>query len=145
MVTINSKTPCLSEATEATNQILVKLPLQFLINKITTSFDNIFDQLSTNNSFEAEKFEPDPTFERTMNEIKNNHLKIIASSAKNPSTIASFDKNFYPIFINKSFKAAELEPEPTFENTINEIKANHLEIITSIDMNVSDTTSRKSS
>ena len=26
------------------------------------------------------------------------------------------------------------EPEPTFENTINDIKANHLKSITSIDM-----------
>ena len=37
------------------------------------------------------------------------------------------------------------KPEPTFEKTINEIKANHLKTITSIDMDVSDITTKKSS
>ena len=44
-----------------------------------TSFDNNFDQLSTNSSFEAEKFAPDQKFEKTINNIKDNHLKIITS------------------------------------------------------------------
>ena len=44
-----------------------------------------------NNSFEAEKFDPDPTFEDTINEIKDNHLKIIASAATNKPAITSFD------------------------------------------------------
>ena len=30
----------------------------------TTSFDKNFDHLSMNNSFEVEKFEPEPTFEK---------------------------------------------------------------------------------
>ena len=39
--------------------------------------------------------------------------------------------------MNNRFEAAKFEPEPTFENTINVIKDNHLKNITYIDMNVS--------
>ena len=39
--------------------------------------------------------------------------------------------------MNSRNEVANFEPEPKFENTINEIKANHLKIIASIDMNVS--------
>ena len=48
LVTINSKIPCLSEATEVINEISVNLPSQFLITKITTSFDKNFDQIIMN-------------------------------------------------------------------------------------------------
>ena len=37
-----------------------------------------------NNSFEAENFESGPTFEKIINDIKDNHLKSIASYATNP-------------------------------------------------------------
>ena len=63
-----------------------------------------------NNSFEAEKFEPDTTFENTINEIKENLLKIIASTATNPSAIISFDENSDPLFINNRFEASKFEP-----------------------------------
>ena len=43
VVTLNSKTSCLSEATEVFNEISVKIPSQFLITKITTSFNKNFD------------------------------------------------------------------------------------------------------
>ena len=89
------------------------------------------------NKFEGGKFEHEPTFEITINEIKHIHLKIINSTAVNSSAITSFDENFYSICINNSFKAEHFEPEPTLEKTINEIKANHLKSITSIYMNVS--------
>ena len=56
LVTISSKKPCLSEATEVINKIPVKLPSQLLINKIPTSFDKNFDPLSMNNRFEDAKF-----------------------------------------------------------------------------------------
>ena len=46
------------------------------------------------------------------------------------------DQNFYQISINNSFEVEKLEPEPTFEKTINEIKANHSKSIISIDMNL---------
>ena len=98
-----------------------------------------------NSIIEVEKFEPEPTFEKTINEIKDNHLKSIASFATNPSAIKSFHENFDPICIKNSFEAAKFEPEPTFEKTINEIKANSLKSITSIDMNVSAITSNKHS
>ena len=140
MVTLKSKTPCLSEDTEGINEISVKLPSQFTITKITTSFDNIFDQLSMSNSFEAAKFELDTKFEKTINETKDNNLKCIASAATNTSAITSFEYKFDPICINNIFKAEKFEPEPTFENTINEIKFNHLKGITFIDMNVPATT-----
>ena len=61
-----------------------------------------------NNSFEAEKFEPYPTFEKTINEIKDNHLKSISSAAKNSSAITSFDENSDPLCINNSFEAAKI-------------------------------------
>ena len=96
-----------------------------------------------NNSFEAATFEPEPTLENTINEIKDNHLKIIASAATNPSDITSSEETFDPFCINNSFESAKFEPEPTFENTINEIKANRLKNITSIEMNVSAITPNK--
>ena len=127
------------------NEISGNFPSQFFITTITTSFENNFDQPSINNSFEAEQLEPDPTFENTINDIKYNYLKSVASADTNPSDITSFDENFDPLFINNSFEAAKFKPEPTFGNTINEIKANHLKSITSIDMNVSAITSNKPS
>ena len=109
------------------------------MTKIDTSFDKNFD------SFEAETFEPEPTFENIINEIKDNHLKIIASDAINISDITYFDQKFDPISMNNRSKAAKSEPEPTFENTINNIKANQLKSITYIDMNVSAINSNKPS
>ena len=55
-----------------TMQISVKLPTQLLISKITTSFDDNFYPLSMNSRIEVEKFEPEPTFENTINMIKDN-------------------------------------------------------------------------
>ena len=56
LFTIKSKAPCPSEANEVINKISVNIPPQFLITKITTSFDENFDPLSMNNTFEAEMF-----------------------------------------------------------------------------------------
>ena len=111
------------------NDISVKISSKLLITKITRSFDKSFDQLSINNSFEAERFEPDTTFEKTTNDIKSTHFKSIASAATNPSDITSSDKNFDTLCIKNSFEAEKFEPEPTFEKTINEIKYNHLKSI----------------
>ena len=144
MITLNSKIPCLSEATEVINEISVKLPSQLLITKSTTSFDNNLYPLSMNNIFEAENFEPEPAFENTINEIKDDHMKSIVSATTNLSAIISFDNNFDPLSMNNSFEAEKIEPEPTFEKIIIEIKANYLKIITSIDMNLSAITSNKS-
>ena len=58
------------------NEISVNLPSQFLISKLTTSFDKNFDPLSMNSKIEVEKFEPGPTFETTINKSKDNHLKV---------------------------------------------------------------------
>ena len=98
-----------------------------------------------NNSFESAKFKPDPKSEKTINDIKDCHLKSIASAATNPSAITSFDKSFDPLCINNSCEAENFEPEPTFEKVINEIKAIHLKGITSIYMNVSAINSNKPS
>ena len=46
-----------------------------------------------NISIEIEKIEPEPTFENTNNEIKDNHLKSIASAAMNSSANTLFDEN----------------------------------------------------
>ena len=125
------------------NEIPVKLPQQLLITKISTSFYKNFDPISMINIFEAEKIEPAPTFEKNINEIKYNYPKSIASTAMNLWAITYFDKNFDPIFMNNGFETAKFEPEPTFENTINEIKYNHLKMITSIDMHILDIPSNK--
>ena len=125
------------------NEISVNLTSQFIIHKTTSSFDENFDPLGMNSRIEVAKFYPGQTFERTINEIKYNHLKIIASSDINLSYITSFDGNFDQLSMNNRIEAAKFEPGPTFENTINEIKANHLKIITSVDMNVSSITSNK--
>ena len=63
----------------------------------------------------------------------------------NISSITYFDEKIDTICINNSFEAEKSEPEPIFENTINEIKSNHLESVTSIGMNVSAITSDKPS
>ena len=70
-----------------------------------TSFDNNFDQISINSSSEAAKFAPDPTFEKTINDIKDNHLKIFTSDVTNVSAITSFYENFDPLCINNIFEA----------------------------------------
>ena len=67
-----------------------------------------------NNSFEAVKIKPDPTFEKTINDIKDNNFKRIASASTNPSAIISSDNNFDPLCINNSFEEEKFEPEPTF-------------------------------
>ena len=86
-------------------------------------------------------FSSEPTFEKSFNEIKDNHLKSIASADTNPSAISYFDHNSDPLCINNVFEAEKIEPEPTFEKTINDINANNFKVITSVDMNVSDITS----
>ena len=110
-----------------------------------TSFDGKIDTLSINNSSEASKFEHEPTFENTINEIKDDHKKIIASADMNLSAITSFEDNTDPVFINNSFEAEKFETEPTFENTLNNIIADNLKNITYIDMNVSAITLNKPS
>ena len=63
----------------------------------------------------------------------------------NLSAINSFNKKFDQLIMKNRIEAAKLEPEPTFGNTINEIKYKHLKIITSIDINVLAITSNKPS
>ena len=102
MVPINSETLCLSEATEVINEISVNLPLQLLaqenyIFKISSSFDENFEQISTNRIIEVAKLKPEPTFQNTINEIKDNHFKSITSITMNISAIAS----------NKTYSSSE--------------------------------------
>ena len=54
-----------------------------------TSFEDNFDPISTNNSFEAAKFEPEPIFEKINNEIKYDYLKSITYIDMNLSAITS--------------------------------------------------------
>ena len=136
LVTLNSKTLCLSEATEVINGILFNLQSQFIISNITTSFDKNFDQLSMNIRIKVAKFEPGPKFEKTINDIKDNHLKIIASATMNISAITFLNKNFKHLSMNSSIEVEKIKHEPTFENTNNNIKDNHLKIIASNAMNL---------
>ena len=71
------------------------------------------------NRFGVEKIEPEPTFEKTINEIKYIHLKSIASAAIHLSAITSFDEKIDPLSMNNSFEAEKFELEPTFEKNIN--------------------------
>ena len=67
-----------------------------------------------NSIIEFAKFEPGPTFENTTNEIKDNHLKIIASTTMNLSAITFFNNNFKHLSMNISIEVSQLRPEPTF-------------------------------
>ena len=58
---------------------------------------------------------------------------------------AYFDDIFGQLDIKSTIEAENFELEPTIENTINEIKANHLKIITYFDMNISAITLNKPS
>ena len=63
----------------------------------------------------------------------------------NVSATTSLDENFDTIRMKNRLKQQKFEPEPTFEKTINEIKASHLKSITSMDTNVSAITLKKPS
>ena len=80
--------------------------------------DGNFNQLSMNSRIEVAKFKPEPTFEKTIHEIKYNHLKIIASSAINLSAITSCDKNVKQISMNSRIEVEKFKPEPTFEKLL---------------------------
>ena len=108
-----------------------------------TLFDENLEQLIMNRIIELAKLKPEPTFEKTTNYIKDNHLKIISSADMNLSAITLFGDNLEQISMNSIIEVAKLKPEPTFEKTNNEIKDNHLKNITSIDMNLSSITSKK--
>ena len=71
-------------------------------------FGENFKQLSMNSKIEVENFEPKPTFEKTINDIKNNHMKSMASSAMNLSAITSFDEKIDLLSTNNSFEAEKL-------------------------------------
>ena len=58
------------------------------LSDITLFGDNI-EQIITNSIIEVAKFTPEPTFEKTTNDIKDNHLKNITSIDMNVSSITS--------------------------------------------------------
>ena len=89
------------------------------------------------NRFEAEKIKPEPIFENTINDIKDNNMKIIASAATNPSAITSFKNKIDMLGMNNISEEGNFKPEPTFEKTIHEIKYNHLKSITYVANNPS--------
>ena len=63
-----------------------------------------------------------------MNDIKDNHIKSIASAVMSLSTITSFEEIFKQLSMNSRIKVAKFEPGTTFEKTINEIKDNNIKI-----------------
>ena len=58
-------------------------------------------------------------------------------------TPASFDKKFENISMNSIIEAKKFKLETTFENNVDDIKANHLKIITSLEIKLSAITSKK--
>ena len=55
---------------------------------------------------------------------------------------ASFDNNSEQISVNSRIEATKFEPEKSFEDNIDVIKADHVKIITSLDMNLLVITSK---
>ena len=58
------------------------------LSAITLFGDNL-EQISMNSIIEVSKSKPEPTFEKTTNDIKDNHLKNITSIDMNVSSITS--------------------------------------------------------
>ena len=58
-------------------------------------------------------------------------------------TPVSFDKKFENISMNSIIEAKKFKLETTFENNVDDIKANHLKIITSLEIKLSAITSKK--
>ena len=52
-----------------------------------TMFDKNIEQISMSRRIEVARFEPEPTFEKTIDEIKDNNLKSIAYIDMNGSSI----------------------------------------------------------
>ena len=77
-----------------------------------------------NSRIEVAKFDPGPTFEKTIIDIKYNHIKSIASTDMSLSDITSFDDYFKQLIMKRRVEVAKIEPETTFEKTINDIKDN---------------------
>ena len=98
MVPLNADTLCSSESTEALNETSVNISTQFIVqenNNISASLDNNFEHISVNSRIEATKFEPETTFEITINNVKYNRLKIITSIDMNLSDITSKKRSLF--------------------------------------------------
>ena len=63
-----------------------------------------------NRRIEVEKFETGPTFEKTINEMKDNHLKITSYNIINISAITLFDENFKQLIMNIRIEVLTFEP-----------------------------------
>ena len=88
-------------------------------------------------SIELAKFKPGTTFEKTIIEIRDNSMKSIASASMNLSALTFFDENIERLSMNSRNEVAKFETGPTFENSINDIKHNHLKTTDSTSMNIS--------
>ena len=107
------------------------------------SFAENLKKCSMNRINEVSNFEFETTFEKSIIEIKHNHLKSIAYADIYLSVINSIDENIEQLSMNSKIEVAKFGPEPMFENTINNMKNTHLKFITSIDINVSPITFNK--
>ena len=70
------------------NNLKITASASLNISAITVFYKNL-EQLSINSRIQVEKFEPEPTFEKTINDIKTNNLKSITSIDMNVSSITS--------------------------------------------------------
>ena len=59
--------------------------------------------------------------------VQDNHIS---------KRLISFDNKFEQIIMNSIIEATQFEPETTFENNIDEIKAGRVKIITSFGVNI---------
>ena len=89
---------CPSESTEVlmVNQIIfiTIIVQENNVSKLPTSFEEYFEQIGTNRESKEEKFEPKTKFEKNIDEIKADHMKIITSIDMNISAIVS-KKTYY--------------------------------------------------
>ena len=69
------------------------------LSAITLFGENI-EQIIMNRIIEVVKIKPEPTFEKTTNYIKENHLKSISSADMNLSSITLFSENLEQISTN---------------------------------------------
>ena len=117
LVPFNSETLCLSEVTVFLDKISVKLPLQLFLqkkhfSKIPASFNENLEHISINSRIEVAKFEPEPIFEKTIHEIRDNHLKSITSITMNLSYKTKIKPSLYSEDLKSDFMPCILLQSP---------------------------------
>ena len=70
------------------------------LSKISSSFDNKFEQIGVNCRIEATKFEPEATFKNNIDDVKVYHVKSMTSLDINISAITSNKPSLFSEHLN---------------------------------------------